>query len=671
MKNPQSGQRAAWWPEILWLTAAIAVPLAFNPWGGSAFELPKAALLRALTLPLGVAMLATAGRRSLSTARRPVPLLWPALVCAGAWIAATVASVHSRVSLWGSYERQQGLITLLAYPALFLLTASQVRTRAQWERLWSALVWGSAPIVAYGLAQAAGLDPLGWRTDAASPVLSTIGRANFLGSYLVLILPLTAARVVTASRRWPYRLLAVAQLLCLVATQARGAWLGAAAAAAAFGLTWAVTTRRRRWVWLTITAALIAVGGLTLLVWPGGPLAPLAHFPGLDRLAALSDFSSGSTAARLTIWRAVLPLIGARPWLGYGPETLRPLFAGVFPPQLVYYQGRDVLVDRAHNGALDLLLSAGGIGLVAFAALVAGLGWSVWRGLRAAIDRRDQVAWSALVAAVAGHLVDLQFGFELTASATVFWLLLALAAALSREPEAAESAGTLSLPIPPSPHLPSPSRATGFDGERGLAGAAPAPALIWLPPLLAALALIGYVSGRPLLADVAAWRAQQDALPPAERLAAAYRAVRLWPLEPEYRYGLAAVLTQQGDFPAAEAQLSAAERLSPADPRVWATRGALYAAWAIQEPARYAQAEAAARQAVALAPTVATYHTALGWVLARQGRPAESIAELERAVALDATDGTAYGYLADLYTLLGREAEAAHARKEALRWHEP
>jgi hypothetical protein len=69
------------------------------------------------------------------------------------------------------------------------------------------MVWGSAPVVAHGLVQAAGLDPLDWHTDAASPVLSTLGRANFLGSYLVLVLPLTLRQALLARRWSAYRLL--------------------------------------------------------------------------------------------------------------------------------------------------------------------------------------------------------------------------------------------------------------------------------------------------------------------------------------------------------------------------------------------------------------------------------------------------------------------------------
>ncbi len=626
--------------EALWLVTAVAVPLAFNPWGANAFELSKAVLLRALVLLMGLAALAQIieGRRN----GPHHPLLWPALAFSLALALATAFSINPRASLWGSYERQQGLLTLAAYLALFLLTAANLRTRAQAERLWAALVWSSVPVVAYGFLQAAGMDPLDWRTDAASPVLSTVGRANFLGSYLVLVVPLTAGRALSARRRWPYGLLLAGQLACLALTQARGAWVGLGAAALTFGLVWAAATRNRRLALVTLALAVLAVGFVALLNLPGGPLAPLAHLPGLDRLATLTRTNAGSTAARLTIWRATLPLVIARPWLGYGPETMRPVFARVFPPQLVYYQGRHVTVDRAHNLWLDLGMSAGLAGIVAFGALLAGFGRMVWRGLRNVPDRWERVAWVALAAAVVGHLADLQFGFDLTASATVFWLVLALATALGRG---------LASSISPLP-------------------CSSAPPLLCLPPTLAMLALVGLLCLRPLLADVAYCKSQQGTRPVGERLAAGTQAVHLWPLEPEYRLGLVGGLLQNGDLPAAEAQLAAADQLSPNDPQVRAAWGTVYARWGEVEPARYLQAEAAYRQALGLAPDVATYHTALGLVLARQGRMEEGLTELERAVALDATDGVAYRHLADLYQALGRESDATWARKEAARWRE-
>lgn len=504
--------------------------------------------------------------------------------------------------------------------------------------MWTVLVWGSLPVVAYGLLQALGLDPLAWRTDAASVVLSTVGRANFFGSYLVLVAPLTAAWALQGRRRWPAWLLLTGQVLCLALTQARGAWLGAGAAALTFVLAWAVIGRSWRVAVAALALAMLAVGFVALLNLPGGPLAPLARLPGLERLSTLGRTDAGSTAARLTIWRAVLPLVAERPWLGYGPETLGTVFICVYPPQLVYYQGRDALVDRAHNLWLDLALSAGLAGLVAFAALLVNWGLRAWRGLRRG-TRWEQTLWAASTAAVLGHLVDLQFGFDLTAGATVFWLLLALGAALEREEAAADL-----------PH----------EG-----------ATAWWPyllPFAAVLALLWLVCLRPLLADGAFWRSRLAALSYPQRLAAARQAVHLWPLEPEYHYGLVGVMIEGGDFVAAELQLDAVERLSPADPRLWAARGELYAIWGAFDGRRYAQAEAAYRSALALAPNLAVYHAALGWVLAQQGRLEEGVAALERAVALDATNGTAFGYLAELYQVLGREEEAAWARQEAARW---
>jgi Tfp pilus assembly protein PilF len=125
---------------------------------------------------------------------------------------------------------------------------------------------------------------------------------------------------------------------------------------------------------------------------------------------------------------------------------------------------------------------------------------------------------------------------------------------------------------------------------------------------------------------------------------------------------------QSADFPAAEVQLAAADRLSPDEPQVWAMRGELYAWWGKADPGRYLQAEAAWQRALQLAPNQATYHASLGLVLWQQGRLEEGVSELEQAVALDATDAEAFQHLADLYLSLGREAAAASAQREAIRW---
>jgi O-antigen ligase/Tfp pilus assembly protein PilF len=630
--------------EGLWLVAAVFVPLAINPWGTNAFELPKVLLLRLLTILMGLAalghVLGGRGRPAAPGSRPSMLVLGPALLFGLVLAGATVFSVDPRASLWGSYERQQGLLAAVAYLVLFLLTATGLRCREQVRRLLLALVWGSAPVVAYGLIQAAGLDPLPWRTDAASPVLATLGRSNFLASYLVLVIPLTAACWALARcrgrRHWPYLLLIAAQLACLALTQARAGWIGLGVAVLASLLAWALAVSDWRPALAAILLALCGIGFVFLLNVSQGPLSSLAQLPGLDRLAGLFDSGAGSTAARLTTWRATLPLIAERPWLGYGPETMRPVFARVFPPELVYYEGRHILVDRAHNLWLDVGISSGLAGIAAFAALAAGFGLVVWRGLRRSGSSEARTLWIALVAAVAGHLADLHFGFSLTGSTTVFWLVLAVAAALPKlEGLEQEAAG---FPV------------------RSMDRTA---LLYLLPPAVAGLILIGLVCVRPLLADVA--YAQGG-------LVASQRAVRLWPLEPAYRLELARAWTQQGSRALAAEQLDAAVALSPGDPRIWAEQGEIDALWGEVDPGEFEGAERDYRRAIDLAPNVAAYHVALGLILARQGRLDEGLAQVERAVDLDATDFVAYRHLADLYQARGQEREASWARQQAERW---
>jgi len=628
--------------ELLGLLLVGSLPLVFNPWGQSAFELPKALLLRTGVILLGwVTILSHLEGSDLISRLRPrSPLSWAILIFGSLAVAATLLSPDPRTSLWGTLARQQGLLTVLSYLGLYGLVTHQLCTRARVRILWTVLVWGSLPVVAYGLAQAVGFRLLRWQTDAASPVLSTLGRANFLGSYLVLVAPLTVALAFAGRRRIPTLLLCAAQLVCLLLTLARGAWLGLFASLLIALLAWSYATGRRRAAVAALILVLLAAGSVVLLFrLPHSGIFSARH-PVVERLTSLARTDGGSVAARLTIWDASLPLIAERPWLGYGFDAMRPHFLQIFPPQLVYYQGRDVLVDRAHNLWLDLAMSVGIVGTLAFAALLLTAFLQIKAGLRASRGRADRLLWVALAAALSGHLVNLQFGFSLTATNIVFWLLLAIIAARSRDlktPEVEEAAAA-------SPF--------GF-----------APRLVYLPPTLVLLALLAQISIRPLLADVAFWQSQQGTRRLEPRVALGERAVRLWPLEPTYRLGLAGLYAQAGECEAAEAQILVAQRARPDDAQLWAGRAATYARCGA--PAR---AEAAWGEAIRLAPTVAAYHRELGLGLAHCGKLEEAADALCRAVALDATDATAHRALSGVYQASGKEAAAEDARQQADYW---
>jgi tetratricopeptide (TPR) repeat protein len=310
----------------------------------------------------------------------------------------------------------------------------------------------------------------------------------------------------------------------------------------------------------------------------------------------------------------------------------------------VYYQGRKVLVDRAHNLWLDLALSAGLPAVLVFAVLLALIAREFFTQSSASYRPYALPLRPALAGAIAGHLADMQASFDLAATATVFWLLLALAA----------------------------SRRGGHAPAADSTVAARRSALIYfLPAALLVVLLIGLTCVRPLMADMAYAASLDGAQPLTRRLDAAEEATRAWPIEPQYHTQLAMLYFEAGFVDSAESEFSGAIALAPDDPHLWALRGDLYARWAERLPQRLMAAEGAYRRAVELAPNIAAYHAALGWVLARQNRLAEAAAALERAVALDATDAEAYRSLADVYARLGRIADANVALLQAEHWSKP
>ncbi len=618
--------------EAGWLALAAGLPLFIAPWGQNPFELPKAALLWAVVAVMGAAWLTRFTSHETRPDAHPTSGVW-GLAFGIALMVSTLFSVNPLLSAQGSYERMQGALTLLCYLALFLMIADRLRAPAQIERLLAAIAWGSAPVVFYGLLQALKLDPLPW-TSEGSPIISTLGRSNFVGAYLVLVLPVTlacAAQAHDKTWRGVYVGLLAAQLACLAATMSRAAWLGTLAAGVVLLL--AIVWHRGHHRFAIGTACLGFMGLL-------GGLIALTFAPGL----------TGSIGARGAIWRATWPLVVARPILGYGPETFGQAFTTVFPPELVYLQGRAVIVDRAHNLILDTLVTTGIAGLLAYAALI---GATLVTGVRTWVksqDRQTRTVLAVGLAAIIGHLVETQFSFPVTTTATLFWILLGMLATRWNQ---------------------STSPPVDVQDKRRIS---------W-PRWLLAVSLLVMVpmSATILIADANVGQSHrtQTVADLQRSITAVERALALWSTQPAYHERLSWLhlqLAQRGynpavEFQSAEAALDAARRLTPGNYRLWTGFGELYTEWGkAGDPTRFAQAELAFRQATTLFPGSAMLHTGWGLSYMAQGRIAEATAQFHQAVHLDQTDAWAYWRLGDALLVQDDLAGAEQAYRNAVCW---
>lgn len=422
-------------PERLWWALLALVPLAVNPLSRWEYEPDKAALTLALVAALLGLSLAR-GSLPLSRASR-LELRLLALL-GWRWVA-TARSILPAWSLFGEPGWRNGLWLSLAGAVLFLLARRQLHTPERRQRAVVALIAGSALIAAYGILQAAGLDPF---SDAEwLRVPSTLAHANLLAAYLALVMPLTLAQLLQSPaqlRRNPTRTLLFAgalalQTLCLIFTYSRTGWLAAAAGLGILLLLHFWTAGRRTAAALLLGAGLLA--GVTLLVLSQLPPLPNTAPHALQTLTSLLRWQGATGQIRLLGWQAGLAALRESPWLGYGPGTFSTVLPWHLPAELAPFGGAGALGGRPHNVILEVALESGlpgGLGFIALlAALLAG---PIRRLLKTRQPSAETTLLAALVGALVANLISYAFSFESVSSAVLFWTLAGMAHPLPPAP---------------------------------------------------------------------------------------------------------------------------------------------------------------------------------------------------------------------------------------------
>ncbi len=447
------------------LLAIVAlVPLIILPWLSDPLQLPKLQAMEVLETACFVALLAGLGPVELWRRWRSSPIFWPAVLYL-IWVGiSTATSVDLTNSVWGITGRWGGAPTLFAYVLLaFLAIAALEKPRDLLVAAMAAL--SAACIVSlYGLAQYGGWDFVNWNVDWVLSAFSTMGNPDFLANYELLYIFIAAGLYVFG---WPRRgrwLLLVSSGLCTAAmwaTQTRSAWLVFVVVAVGFGL------------WLrSDPVALVRLRRL-VLVWGIATVVVLAWQPSIRArvvsvavdaarafgyalnisLPGVTSETGNSMAQRIWIWRGVAHMIAARPWTGWGPDTMYEDFpryqapdkAKVFPP--------NIIIDRAHNDYLQVAVDSGLPALAAYAwLLIAALrrALAAWR--RATSPPLRALLLAGLAGGVA-YWIELGVNIAMPASAphAWFWLgaLLVAADLAFRETSAAAEA-----PAEPAVEIP-------------------------------------------------------------------------------------------------------------------------------------------------------------------------------------------------------------------------
>jgi len=400
--------------------AAFALPLAFLPNIVDEFVLPKLLLLRVVLVALTILLLLRWFSQGAITWRR-TQLDLPLLAFLGAAALATVFAINRNLAIFGSYDRWEGLITIVSYALLFWLTVQTLSGRSDargltWSLLASGYVVGAVAILQSGFSLLGG----GYFRDPSGVIRAdvTLAHPDFAGIFLAMLLPIAVAKLVSrrplATRTLAANMVIVMGLGLLV-TFTRAAWIGAV-----IGVVVVLALRRGTFHVLPVAlaaAALVAVLVLSLAVAGSRPSVGAGGLAQafLGRVASSTDTGTGSVASRLNTWRDLPPLIAGRPILGWGPDT----FGLVYPLYQSTPRGGEFF-DKPHQETLGIAAAEGILGLAAYLWMLIAFVRAFWRGRHLSGAVAIFGGWIAYMAAI-------QLDFSWIPTAIPFWLLTSCA----------------------------------------------------------------------------------------------------------------------------------------------------------------------------------------------------------------------------------------------------
>ena len=319
------------------------------------------------------------------------------------------------ISIYGSLHRSEGLVTILVYIVLFYF-ARNVRSN-----IARVVLVGSTIVSIIGILQRLGINvlPTNYITEGWTNVAySTIGNPNFLGSYLVLVLPIAMYEYV-GLKKWYgipiYGLL----FYCLLATMSRGPWLGAMFA---FGSVAFLMWKYGKFDLKRFSALVVLSLSLILLfnITSNGALLSRFKTIGNDIGEVVSGGENIEQAGsyRMFIWIRSFELVKQNPIWGVGIEQLGYAFIDNYSDDMIQQFGYVGFIDRAHNEYLHIAVSSGIPSLLLYLLFL-------WLVLRAGwINLSKNSMLIPVYSAVLGYLLQAFFNISVVSVAYLFWIYL-------------------------------------------------------------------------------------------------------------------------------------------------------------------------------------------------------------------------------------------------------
>ncbi|MEP6870837.1 MAG: O-antigen ligase family protein [Anaerolineaceae bacterium] len=416
------------------LIALAITPAIFDPRLYDDFTLPKQAtlLFASASILIGFAL------EGSFLPRQPV-IRWMIVVWTLLAVLSFAAAVDRRGSILGYYQYRQGLLTQVAYIALFLGAVNLARSGDVRWMAWAGAL-GIAPAFVYTAFQSLNADPFEWWVDTSVQAFGTIGNANELAAYAVLALAFCGVAAAWKGR-WRATTLPLAAAVCFIVLQSesRSGLIALALVALVYpAASLALGIRRSIWAKNGLIAATGLALGVVLSLGAGGVSGTAS------RVHTGLEGSDNDGITRVALWEGTLPVIAASPLLGSGPDSLYLEFSKHRPDDLGgAFHEYDLTVQSSHNLLLDV---AANQGLPALATLVGLLVTVALVSFRLVRRKRDDEQAPFIAAAIVGYLALTMLNPVSLAAHAIFFVVLGTLAGRA-EPTTATTDRTIRVPL--------------------------------------------------------------------------------------------------------------------------------------------------------------------------------------------------------------------------------
>lgn len=405
-------------------------------------EIPKVTLIRLLT---SFALIFWSfwmyiSKKELSLPNKVITL--GVLLFLISWIISTFLSTNFYLSFFGSYMRQMGFLTYFFYFILFFILYDIIETHTEIRYFYWGMILATLIVDFFGVLQLYRLMPWFEKVRTESRIISTLGHADFLGHFLVMVMPIILA-LFYESKKTLFKIwlgiLYLVSFLVLLGSYTRGSWVAFIASLVLFYVfvfykERKIFNRMNRIFTIALIVGMSLVIGIFYVTEQELYIKrqDVGVFSLKERFESIgAGLGVTQSNPRVLTWRDSVRLFkekilsSPRIIYGLGPETFSFNFTPYKSLDLARYDRGKGYPDREHNEFLDILFPQGVLGLLSFIIVILGIFIYSLKNYRY-LKIENRILFTGTLIGWIAFLIQSLVLFGLSATYLYFWTLTAL-----------------------------------------------------------------------------------------------------------------------------------------------------------------------------------------------------------------------------------------------------